>query len=677
MNARSFVLTVAALASLAWAAERPVPPPGIAVPAADRQELETGLAQLHQRVEDLRANPLAADVEIYEKAVRWALQYNEFFKPQEIARAKDMLNEGLARAESLARGEAPWNTATGLVVRAYVSKIDRSVQPYGLVVPPSYSPNSPHRWRLDTWFHGRGETLSELNFLYDREHNPGEFTPPDTIVLHLYGRYCNANKFAGEVDLFEALADVKKHYAIDDNRIVVRGFSMGGASTWQFATHYAGLWAAASPGAGFAETPDFLNVFRSEKVPPTWWEQKLWHLYNSTEYAANLYDLPVVAYSGEIDRQKQAADIMAVAMEREHLRLIHIIGPNTGHKYEPHAKLTVARLVDALAARGRDAYPSKLRFTTWTLRYNRMKWLTVDGLEHHWQRARADADITSDHSVDVRTVNVTALTLHMGAGHCPFDPASEVSVTLNGETLSAPSPTSDRSWTAHFANQDGRWRAVGQVDTSTLAKRHGLQGPIDDAFMDSFIMVRPTGAPLDPGSAGWVKSEMSRAIVQWRSQFRGDALVRDDTAITDADIQSSNLILWGDPGSNRVLARIASRLPIHWTADAVIVGGEKFAASSHSPILIFPNPLNPKRYVVLNSGFTFREYDALNNARQVPKLPDWAVVDLTVPPDGRYPGKIAAAGFFDEQWRLSSNSLNANVAPTTAVAQTDPGIRAR
>jgi hypothetical protein len=56
--------------------------------------------------------------------------------------------------------------------------------------------------------------------------------------------------------------------------------------------------------------------------------------------------------------------------------------------------------------------------------------------------------------------------------------------------------------------------------------------------------------------------------------------------------------------------------------------------------------------VVLNSGFTFREYDYLNNARQVPKLPDYAVIDVRTPPSARSPGAVAAAGFFDEQWRL-------------------------
>ncbi len=156
------------------------------------------------------------------------------------------------------------------MVRGYVSRIDRSVQPYGLVVPVTYSPSLPHRWRLDTWFHGRNEKLSELNFIWDRERNPGEFTPPNTIVLHLYGRYCNANKLAGEIDLLESLDSVKSRYPVDENRIVVRGFSMGGAACWHIAAHHAGEWAAAAPGAGFSETPEFLRVWAKETLQPTW-----------------------------------------------------------------------------------------------------------------------------------------------------------------------------------------------------------------------------------------------------------------------------------------------------------------------------------------------------------------------------------------------------------------------
>jgi hypothetical protein len=149
---------------------------------------------------------------------------------------------------------------------------------------------------------------------------------------------------------------------------------------------------------------------------------------------------------------------------------------------------------------------------------------------------------------------------------------------------------------------------------------------------------------------------MEHAIDHWRRQFRGQAPVKRDDEVSEADIANNNLVLWGDPTSNKVLARIASRLPIQWTRDAVAAGGHRYGASHHIPLLIYPNPLNPSRYVVLNSGFTFREYDYLNNARQVPKLPDWAVLDVNVPVTARSPGGVVNAGFFDEQWRLKERT---------------------
>jgi hypothetical protein len=92
-----------------------------------------------------------------------------------------------------------------------------------------------------------------------------------------------------------------------------------------------------------------------------------------------------------------------------------------------------------------------------------------------------------------------------------------------------------------------------------------------------------------------------------------------------------------------LLGRIAEQLPIRWSRERVQVGETSFTSDHHLPLLIFPNPLNPKRYVVLNSGFTFREYDYLNNARQVPKLPDYAVLDISKPVTARAPGGIVKA----------------------------------
>jgi hypothetical protein len=642
---------------------RPVPPPGIVIPDADRQELQAGVEALGQEIAALRKElekkqpllELLPDVQIYHNAVRYALTYNEFYDAKEVPIARKLLKQGMERARQLREGQTPWTTATGLVVRGYQSKIDGSVQPYGLVVPKSFTAETPYEFRLDLWCHGRGEKLTELSFLNGRQTSPGEFVPKNAFVLHLYGRYCNANKFAGEIDALEALEHVQKHYPIDENRIVMRGFSMGGAACWQFAAHYPGLWAAAAPGAGFSETADFLKVFQKEAVQPTWYEQKLYHMYDCTDYAGNFYNCPVVAYSGEIDSQKQAADMMAAAMKKEGLKLVHLIGPKTGHRYHAETKQELNHRIDKIVSVGRNPVPTRVRFTTWTLRYNECLWVRVDGLEKHWAKATVNAALVSedpDVDVEVKTKNVSALTLQIAPGMCPLDNL-EPTVSIDDQELKAAPVLSDRSWTAHFRKKGDNWEVADKDNDGTLRKRHGLQGPIDDAFMDSFLIVRPTGKPLNEKVGSWVEAEMKRAIAHWRSQFRGEARVKDDNDVTEADIASHHLVLWGDPSSNKMLAKITSQLPIRWNADKVQVGKDSFDSSHHAPVLIYPNPLNPQRYVVLNSGFTFRDYDYLNNARQVSKLPDYAVIDLRTPPNSRFPGAVATAGFFDEEWKLA------------------------
>jgi hypothetical protein len=200
------------------------------------------------------------------------------------------------------------------------------------------------------------------------------------------------------------------------------------------------------------------------------------------------------------------------------------------------------------------------------------------------------------------------------------------------------------------AEKGGRWAWVRSPEAAA-GKRPGLCGPIDHAFMDKFVFVRPTGKPLNDKVGAWARGELDHAVGFWRKVFRGEAPVKDDTALTDADIANSNLVLWGDPSSNAVLKRIADKLPVRWDAYSLTFAGTSYAAAHHAPVLIFPNPLNPAKYVVLNSGPTFREDALLNNSQQIPKLPDWAIIDLNTPPNGKWPGEVKAAGFFDEQWK--------------------------
>jgi hypothetical protein len=633
---------------------RQVPPVGIEVDPADRQELLAKLLKLKANIKmlsvkkDANIQRLLPDVMIFERAIQQGLEFRELFSKRDVANAKKVADEGVARSQHLLKGNAPWTTEKGLVVRGYVSKIDKTVQPYGLVIPDSYTFEGKSQYRLDLWLHGRGERSSESVFISQRMNNAGTFRPKDTIVLHPYGRYSNAFKFAGEIDVLEALEHAQQHYRIDEDRVAVRGFSMGGAGCWQLAVHYSDMFFAANPGAGFSETPEFLKFFQKETLNPTWYEKKLWHMYDCTDWCTNLRQLPTVAYSGEFDIQKQAADIMETALAKERINLLHLIGPKTKHAIHAGSRVLIEQRLDDLAVAGRTRIPRAVDFTTYTLRYNKMNWITVTGLQDHWSRGKVKA-FYKDNAIKLLTAGVTAVEINFPAGHSPLLSPS-VEIRIDGTQFIVNSQWSDRSFFAAFHKVDGQWK-IGKAKPTSLNKKHGLQGPIDDAFLDSFVVVSPSGKAAHKTVDQWTRSEMNHFVQQWRQQFRGDAVVKADKELSDDDIKNSNLILFGDASSNSVIKKVLGKLPVDWNDKTVSIGGQSFDASNHAPVLIYPNPLNPNRYVVVNSGFTYREFAYLNNARQVAKLPDWAVVDLRTKPDSLWPGKIVAADFFDESWQ--------------------------
>ena len=629
-----------------------VPPPGLAISEKDRAELRTGADALAREITALRSAPMAEllpDVEIFHKAVDWALRYDEFYRSNEVGLARALLQNGTERAKQLREGKPAWLTATGLVVRGYASRLDGSVQPYGLVVPASFRAGDSKVHRLDVWLHGRDNNLTELKFLSDRQRSYGEFTPADAFVLHPYGRYCNAFKFAGEVDVFEAMEHVKRSYRIDNQRIPLRGFSMGGAGVWHLAAHHPHVWAVAAPGAGFSETAAYTKALSKEPKPSAW-EQKLWQLYDATDYAANFFNLPVVAYNGELDDQKQAADMMERAMKAEGLTLPRVLGTNIGHKYTPVAKEEVNEFVDRAVKRQRDVPPQSIHFTTRTLRFNQFPGGEILALKQHWARADLVVDQSMPRQTVIRTTNITAFSLRR------YGWGTQETFIIDGKTIRATNDLivnrsgswwanfrrdGDEQWTVHHNNHRG-----SLSDLSKPRKTPGRQGPIDDAFMESFLMVRPTGKARSEQLGTWVSSRLASATNDWRAQFRGDARVKNDSAVTEADIAAHNLILFGDPQSNRLLARIVDKLPIQWSAGTLKVGDKTFSAATHIPVLIFPNPLNPEYYIVLNSGFTFAAAGSASNARQTPKLPDYAVLDI------ESDDAVVLADFFDEQWRL-------------------------
>ncbi|QOV88053.1 prolyl oligopeptidase family serine peptidase [Humisphaera borealis] len=654
---------------------RPIPPLGTPLPPEDQAAVEKGAKELEAAIDELSATlqqkpqlqAYLPDVQIYYNAIHYGLKYNEFIAPKgskdlraSAKQALAVLATGLERAKQLKAGQTPWATQSG--PRGYVSKIDGSVQPYILFVPEIWKPGQAEPLPLALSCHGRNENLTELAFLSTKidpsSSNSTVGDPKTKFVAMLYGRYCCANKLAGEIDLFETWERIAEQYPIDKARVSVTGFSMGGGALWHFAAHYGEKFCVATPGAGFSESQRFLKLAQNGEVPP-WYESVLYRLYNATEHEENFFNTKTIAYAGDKDGQKQAGDVMEEALTKAGIQLERFIGPNTEHKYEPETKKKLDARVEELTKQGKDFLPQRVKFATYTLRYDSMLWLTVTGLEKHWQKATVDAEIAGGAAIKATTKNVSALFFKFPLKGSPFAIDKPITVDIDGQRVAFDEQSSLLGIYA-LRKTDGKWGRDTDPPTG-LRKRHGLQGPIDDAFLSSFVIVRPTGKGLSEKTAGWAAKECDRAIGEWRKQFRGEARVKPSDQITDADIASSNLVLFGDPGSNPLIARVLPKLPIQWTSEKLVVNGKGFAGDRYVPVMIYPNPLNPTKYIVINSGFTFREADYLNNARQTPKLPDYAVIDTQTPPTKTSWGVLPKAGFFGEKWEWQAD--DGKIAP--------------
>ncbi|QDV27273.1 Putative esterase [Aureliella helgolandensis] len=624
--------------------QRQLPPEGIAVPPEQLAAWHRQIASLQAKLDALPTSPSAPDVQILLKACRYALDIHELYQTKDFAKVDRLVDLAAERLTAIEAGQSPWATGSGLQVRGFTSAIDGSAQPLGLVLPEDWATDSQRSLPLYVWLHGRGDKSTDLHFICERLDKTGQIAPANAIVVHPFGRQCIGFKSAGETDVMEAIDFVCENYPVDRERIVLMGFSMGGAGVWHLAAHYGERFAAASPGAGFAETSRYQRL-KPEHFPPRY-EQILWSIYDVPGYTRNLFNFPFVAYSGELDKQIQAAQVMEEAFAAEGRQLPHLIGPGMGHKYHPDTLAEILRRMHSAVEQGRGRGQQPFSIQSQHPRYSSFRWLVIDGAEQQYADTRADASFVDSHW-HVTTKNVSRLRLRI----LEDDPiGSEMIVDDN--QLQLPSGEAELLLT----READQWRVVDELPE--LRKRPRLSGPIDDAFIDPFLVVVPSGQSAHPAVDQWVACELENFKTRWRDLFRGDLRIKSDQDVTPEDMQRYHLILWGTPHSNRVINALFTAgeqqvWPLQWNTESARVGQWNASADQNVLLAIYPNPLANHRYIVLNSGPTFRQAHDRTNSLQNPHLPDWAIIGLDQPPSDTLPGRVVHTGFFDDAWQPS------------------------
>ncbi len=638
-----------AVSAVAHAAE---PPLEVFVTETQREKIASQIAKQREALQGMaKAAPERRDLldaEFIIDGVERSLRYQEFSHKKSAAHLEQAANFAMERITGLNSGATGWASSPGKSVIAYRSVIDGTAQPYAVTLPQGYTDRDSNRWPLYVVLHGRSDGLTEASFVAQHEGKPAP-EGQTWIQIDVFGRGNNAYRFAGEMDVHEAIRDAVQRYRIDEKRVVLWGFSMGGAGAWHLGLHHPAKWCSVGAGAGFVD----FYAYQKVTTPLPDYQDRPLRIYDSTHYVTNLGNVPFMTYGGENDPQLKASTTMRDLAATDKVPLAVVVGPKMGHAFDPQSLITFMDFHKANATKGRleEAQRRTLRFSTQTVKYNECDWLRVEEQSVPYEESAVSSSVEKDGTLHLDTENVEAISVSRTiADQLSIDDSVEFNLTEAAD---------GRLPAVYFQRINESWQLLDYDDSLAFGepteprKRRDLQGPIDDAFMQSFLCVRGTGKPWSTAHqayADWSLARFEREFDQW---MRGQVRIVDDTAVTEELMAEHHLVLFGDPGSNTVIAKVLDGLPLEWDAEAVTFNGSSYNPDLHAIPLIYPNPLQPRKYVVLNSGHSFHEPQfKASNAQIYPRLGDAAVLRFRPHEKSGFTEETLSGLIFNTRWEI-------------------------
>jgi hypothetical protein len=322
--------------------------------------------------------------------------------------------------------------------------------------------------------------------------------------------------------------------------------------------------------------------------------------------------------------------------------------------YAVHKRM---KMLKRLAGIRRDPRPRKVHLVAWDYRARRQHWLEVTRFTDFGGSARVVGEVAAGGGeVSLTTKNVEGLRLHVA--DIPASSEGEVAVLVDGARVTAYGPAKGgRRLPPLDLRRDGdAWRAGAPPEGGGLRKRPGLSGPLTDVLETCQVHVYGTGVERDTKTLHKTARQASQgAWAQWTWDYAHPVVA--DSEVTEEMMARCSLVLYGDTTSNSVLARVASKLPIRLEEGAIVVGSKRYTHKRVGTRFVYPNPLEPSRYLVVQAGNSAAAVAAGNRLPDF--LPDWVVYDDRTtkrrPRGVFFRNQPLAAGFFDERWRLRAD----------------------
>jgi hypothetical protein len=557
-------------------------------------------------------------------------------------------------------GRDPFQELGGRIFqRGYDSPISTVRQGYAIYLPPNYDPS--RAYPLLVMLHGGssngnlflGVVLgNNMDWLTYDEHLWDEYAPrwsPDWIVVAPDGFGQVLWRWMGEADVLQVIEDVQAHYSVDPDRVVLGGLSNGGLGAYAIGARHAWRFSLVHAIAG---APSWVLYTGGN---PTDEERLTLYAHSAMHLAENTTNTTFRFFHGTRDPGPMRPAYVTRMEEEMRARGLT---PNVqwfdfGHDllYLVHRH---GRVYPTMATVVRDRRPSEVQVATGDYRAARQHWLELTRIDGYPALSRSRA-IASEGAITVTTGRGLELALHVA--DAPIGEGDTLRIEIDGSTA-YDGPRRALGHVAHFRRgDDGAWAPGFLPALDGLEKIPGLSGPLTDPYRDGMIHVYGT---QDPEATDALREAAERGARGWPLWLWNHVQpVVADTEVTEEMMRRSHLVLYGTPGANGVLERMASSLPISVTSEGVRVGETLYDGRGVGTRFVYPNPLvsdgRGGRYVIVQAAPTT---DGVRRGHNLPDfLPDWVVYDASTTGSrarlisGR--GGQIAMGYFDRFWRLA------------------------
>jgi len=479
---------------------------------------------------------------------------------------------------------------------------------------------------------------------YDR-HLWDEYTPrwsPPFIVAAPDGYGQVLWRWMGEQDVLDVIADIERNYSVDSDRVVLSGLSNGGVGAYAIGSRHAYRFSVVQAIAG---APSWIQYAGAGSVASI--EAKLMRPWSALDLVDNWRNTDFRYFHGTVD----PGPMRPVYVRELDQRLAAERVPHTGKWFETGHDLLYlvhrqGKLYGELLGETRAKAPAEVHLVTGDYRAARQHWLEVTRFAHYPELARLVGK-SDGARVDVTTDNTVAFAIHVQE----LPPgADKLAVYVDGTRVFEGSRKSLGA-RLELVKRAG-WERGAPRDEG-LTKRPGSSGPMTDAYYGRTVHVYGTQRAENSAALKRIAERASRGLPLWLWSVEQEVVA--DTAVTQALAKSAHLVLYGTPGDNLVLDRIADKLPIRVRGQAVLLGEKSVAERGVGVRFIYPNPEASERYVIVQSAPTV---DGVQRGLNLPDfVPDYVVYDASSAAARArlVPGKRAPLrGFFGPNWQLGS-----------------------